>query len=44
MSEPYVVITSDAHAGASIQDYREYLDSKHQKLFDDWRGSYKNQD
>ncbi len=41
-SSPYVVITSDSHAGASIDTYREYLDAKHQKLFDDWRGSYRN--
>jgi predicted TIM-barrel fold metal-dependent hydrolase len=43
MSEsPYAVITSDAHAGASIATYRDYLDAKHQQLFDDWRGSYSN--
>jgi predicted TIM-barrel fold metal-dependent hydrolase len=39
---PYAVITSDAHAGASIATYREYLDADHQKRFDEWRGSYKN--
>jgi len=39
---PYTVISSDTHAGASVNDYRQYLDAKHQKLFDDWRGSYKN--
>ncbi|MCP5055946.1 MAG: amidohydrolase [bacterium] len=42
MSQPYAVITSDAHAGASIQSYREYLDEKHKALFDEWRGTYKN--
>jgi predicted TIM-barrel fold metal-dependent hydrolase len=41
-TDPYVVITSDAHAGASIEKYREYLDAKHQQLFDEWRGGYKN--
>lgn len=41
-SKPYAVITSDAHAGASIAAYREYLDAKHQALFDEWRGSYRN--
>ncbi|HKK51841.1 MAG TPA: amidohydrolase family protein [Myxococcota bacterium] len=41
-SSPYAVITADSHAGASIATYREYLDSKHQALFDEWRGSYKN--
>ncbi len=39
---PYTIITADSHAGASISAYREYLDEKHQALFDDWRGSYKN--
>jgi predicted TIM-barrel fold metal-dependent hydrolase len=42
MNSPYAIITSDAHAGASIQTYRDYLDSKHQQLFDEWRGSYTN--
>ena len=39
---PYAVITSDAHAGASIATYRDYLDARHQELFDKWRGSYTN--
>jgi len=39
---PYVVVTSDAHAGASINAYRDYLDARHQQLFDEWRGSYVN--
>ena len=42
MSAPYTVITSDAHAGASVDTYREYLDAEHQKRFDEWRGGYKN--
>ena len=41
-TEPYAVITSDAHAGASIAAYRDYLDGRHQQLFDQWRGSYSN--
>jgi predicted TIM-barrel fold metal-dependent hydrolase len=41
-SRPYVVISADTHAGASIQTYREYLDTEHQRLFDEWRGSYQN--
>ena len=41
-SDPFIVISSDTHAGAQVQGYREYLDSKHQALFDEWRGSYKN--
>ncbi len=41
-TNPYAIITADSHAGASIKAYREYLDSKHQALFDEWRGSYTN--
>jgi len=41
-SAPYTVITADAHAGASIQAYRDYLSAEHQQRFDEWRGSYKN--
>jgi predicted TIM-barrel fold metal-dependent hydrolase len=41
-ASPYIVISADTHAGASIQDYRDYLDDKHKALFDDWRGEYKN--
>jgi predicted TIM-barrel fold metal-dependent hydrolase len=41
-NKPYTVITSDSHAGASIATYRDYLDAKHQALFDEWRGSYRN--
>lgn len=41
-SRPYVVISADTHAGASVEGYRDYLDAEHQKRFDDWRGSYRN--
>jgi predicted TIM-barrel fold metal-dependent hydrolase len=41
-SRPYVTITADTHAGASIEAYREYLDPKERREFDDWRGSYSN--
>ena len=41
-SDPFVVISSATHAGAQVIRYRDYLDSEHQQLFDDWRGSYKN--
>jgi predicted TIM-barrel fold metal-dependent hydrolase len=39
---PYTIISADTHAGASVNDYRQYLDARHQKLFDEWRGSYRN--
>src|SRR3990172_1781447 len=41
-SRPYVIVSADTHAGANIQTYREYLDEEHKKLFDAWRGSYRN--
>lgn len=40
--KPYVVISADTHAGASIQAYRDYLDEKHRALFDEWREGYRN--
>ncbi len=39
---PYVCITADTHAGASIDSYRDYLDPKYRDDFDAWRGGYKN--
>jgi len=40
--EPFVIITADAHAGASIEAYRDYLDPAYRDDFDAWRGSYRN--
>lgn len=42
MSRPYIAITADTHAGASIDTYREYLDPRERGDFDAWRGSYSN--
>ena len=39
---PYVTITADTHAGASIDMYREYLDPAYRDDFDAWRGAYRN--
>ncbi len=41
-STPYITITADTHAGASIDGYREYLDPAERSDFDAWRGSYSN--
>jgi predicted TIM-barrel fold metal-dependent hydrolase len=41
-SDPYIVITGDTHAGASIDAYREYLDPAWRAAFDEWRGAYRN--
>ena len=39
---PYVVITGDTHAGASLDAYREYLDPPRRDEFDAWRTRYRN--
>lgn len=41
-SRPYVVITADTHAGASIDAYRDYLDPGFRDDFDAWRGTSSN--
>jgi predicted TIM-barrel fold metal-dependent hydrolase len=38
----YILISSDCHAGANHETYRQYLDSKYLDDFDAWRGKYKN--
>jgi len=42
VSQPYITITADTHAGASIEGYRDYLDASGKREFDDWRGGYRN--
>lgn len=39
---PYVCITSDTHAGASIEGYGEYLEPKYRADFEAWRARYRN--
>jgi len=41
-SRPYITVTADAHAGNSIEGYRDYLDPSERQAFDDWRGGYRN--
>ncbi|MEZ5599211.1 MAG: amidohydrolase family protein [Pseudomonadales bacterium] len=41
-NEPYLLITSDTHAGGSHAQYREYLDPAYRDRFDAWRGGYRN--
>ncbi len=36
--DPYILITSDTHAGGSHAQYREYLDPQYREKFDEWRG------
>jgi predicted TIM-barrel fold metal-dependent hydrolase len=38
----YVVISTDCHAGGSLDQYREFLPSKWHDEFDAWRAAYKN--
>ncbi len=33
---PYVIVSSDTHAGLQVEEYRGYLDSKFHPQFDDW--------
>jgi predicted TIM-barrel fold metal-dependent hydrolase len=41
-NRPYITISADTHAGASLNAYREYLDPNYRDEFDAWRGRYKN--
>ena len=41
-NRPYITITADTHAGASMAAYREYLDPGDRGDFDAWRDSYVN--
>jgi predicted TIM-barrel fold metal-dependent hydrolase len=38
----YVLITSDAHAGADLLDYKPYLDRRWHDEFDRWAAAYEN--
>ena len=38
----YTIISSDCHAGASHETYREYLEARYLDDFDAWRGKYRN--
>ena len=33
---PYIIVSSDTHAGLYVEDYREYLESSVHPEFDDW--------
>ena len=41
-NDRYTIITADAHAGGSHEQYREFLDPAFHDEFDAWRGKYKN--
>ena len=42
MSDRYLLISADTHAGANHEQYREYLDPACRDEFDEWRDRYKN--
>ncbi len=42
MTEHYILITADAHAGGNHEQYRSYLEAKYHDEFDRWRGAYTN--
>ena len=35
-NDPYIIVSSDTHAGLQVEEYREYLESKFHPQFDDW--------
>ena len=35
-NNPYIIVSSDTHAGLFVEDYREYLDSSVHAEFDEW--------
>ena len=39
MSEPYIVISADAHAGLPTPLYRDYLEKKYWPQFDEFLAS-----
>lgn len=42
LSDHYITISSDCHAGGNHAQYREYLDPAYREQFDEWRGQYQN--
>ena len=33
---PYVIVSSDTHAGLQVEEYRDYLDPQYLPQFDEW--------
>jgi predicted TIM-barrel fold metal-dependent hydrolase len=40
--ERFVVISADCHAGGSLDTYGQYLESRYQDQFAEWRAAYRN--
>jgi predicted TIM-barrel fold metal-dependent hydrolase len=35
-NDPYVIVSSDTHAGLQVEEYRDYLESEFHPQFDEW--------
>jgi predicted TIM-barrel fold metal-dependent hydrolase len=42
VTDRYLLISADCHAGGSMEQYREYLDPEYRDEYDAWRGRYSN--
>lgn len=42
VEERLMIVSSDGHAGAEMDDYREYLDPKHHEAFDAYAATYRD--
>jgi predicted TIM-barrel fold metal-dependent hydrolase len=42
VSDHYILISADCHAGGNMEMYREYLDPAYADEFERWRGAYRN--
>jgi len=42
VDDRYLLLSADCHAGASVDQYRDYLDPVWRDDFDAWRGKYSN--
>jgi predicted TIM-barrel fold metal-dependent hydrolase len=42
VSDRYILISADCHAGGNMDMYREYLDPVYADEFERWRGAYRN--
>lgn len=39
-SDRLLIVSSDGHVGAAVEDYRDYMDPGYRSDFDDWLGQY----
>ena len=41
-NDPYVIVSSDTHAGLQVEEYRDHLESKYHRQFDEWAAERHN--